>query len=274
MPAPHIFTAAARIRRSGRHQGWPILPGGAGLQRQAGGQDRAQVRQPSWRRTPWREPQAQGGEAGAGRPAPRQPRAALAGCSAYPAARQRATMLRSRSGCTSRQAARRSYGAPYISPHKISPSMSRPLTRTVPASDRRGSGAVAAAGWLAMAWCMTGPPLSPVRPVCGCAPDGVLDGTVDCLVAGGCFKAGWRGRGGRVFAQGGGEAAEGTAAAQGGGLAFQAADGGHRSCREPAGLMCPLAGGSPSSMGAIAASKRPRSLESTIHGLTPSLPRA
>ena len=71
----------------------------------------------------------------------------------------------------------------YISPHSMSPAMSRPLTRTVPASDRWGSGAAAVAG--VMAWCMTGPPLSPVRPVCGAMRDGLLDGILDCLVTGG-----------------------------------------------------------------------------------------
>jgi hypothetical protein len=40
------------------------------------------------------------------------------------------------------------------------------------------------------------------------------------------FRARWRGEADGLFAQGGGEAAEGTAAARGRGLAFQAAHGG------------------------------------------------
>ena len=68
-------------------------------------------------------------------PGPRVP------VSAQPACRQRATTPRSRSARTFRAAASRSYGAPYCSAHSISPVMSRPVSRTVPASARRPASA-------------------------------------------------------------------------------------------------------------------------------------
>ena len=59
--------------------------------------------------------------------------------SASPAVRHRAMIARSRSGRTPSAAARRSYGAAYMSPASISPAASRAVNRTAPASDRRGA---------------------------------------------------------------------------------------------------------------------------------------
>src|ERR1700722_12550494 len=170
---------------------------------------------------------------------------------------------------------------------------------------------------------MTGPPLSPVRPVCEACPDGLVDGILDRLVTADCARQPARGSGQPgavevgVFTQRGGEAAEGAGAAGGGELVFQpghgggadpgpvgelflgqpvlAAEapqpvaiqdgepsptrvgglgGGHQSCRVPAGEVCSVIAGGPASLRAMAASKRSRSLERTIHGPWPFLPRA
>ena len=83
----------------------------------------------------------------------------------YPARRQRATIPRSRSGRTSRAAASRSYGAPYMSPHNSSPATSRLPSRTIPASARRVKDPGGAAG-NAVCWFNGSRPCRPVHGKC------------------------------------------------------------------------------------------------------------
>jgi len=195
------------------------------------------VRQPTERGSTWRKAQADGVQAGAGQPAPRRAGAKPAGlgvAGGTPAGGDAAQPV----GPHIQERGEQVIGCAVHLP-------AQHQSGDVPRSDADGPG-VRPAGRIG--WCgralggglMHGSPvcLAAVRPVCAAVRDGLLDGILDWQVTGvvrdGLPRSGLAGGSetGGFLVQSGSEAGQGAAAAAGGGLVFQAADG----CQADPGL--------------------------------------